>query len=148
MSILSWLFPSDEDRLRKARRLMSKGRYEDARRGLVHCKSPEAEALYDECSAAVDKEGAAAQTKQARASGFRGWRVEVTMKDARGKAQLEALILKELASAKVSLEALEVDQDAVQAAFGRAERKARNKGIAGAATLKLVPVMASGRVAL
>jgi hypothetical protein len=145
MSILSWLFPSDEDRLRTARSLMARGRYEKARRGLLHCKSPEAEALYDECSAAVDREGAASLKKEARAAGFRGWKVEVTMNDARSRARFEALIAGELTRARVDLDAPEVDQEAVQAAIARAERKARNKGIAGAATLKLVPVMEGGR---
>src|SRR5690348_454307 len=133
MSILSWLFPTEEDRLRSARSLMARGRYEDARRGLLHCKSPEAEALYDECSAAVDRESAASLKKQARAAGFRGWRVDVSMKDPRGKGRLEALVAAELERAGVDLETPEVDQEAVKAAIRRAEQKARNKGIAGAA---------------
>jgi hypothetical protein len=145
MSILSWLFPSEEDRLRKARTLMSKGRYEDARRGLIHCKSPEAEALYDQCSTAVDKEDVAAQKKHARAAGFRGWKVEVTMRDARSKAQFEALIVKELVRAGVDLETPEPDQAAVEVAFARAQRKAQNKGLSGNVAVKLVPVMAGGR---
>ncbi len=147
MSILSWLFPSEEDRLRTARTLMARGRYEQARRGLLHCKSAEAEGLYDECSVAVDREGAASLKKHARAAGFRGWKVEVTMKDGRGRARLEALIAGELTKAGVDLDTPEIDQEAVQAAISRAERKARNKGIAGAATLKIVPVMEGGPAA-
>ena len=54
MGLLSWLFPSDEDRLASVRTLMERGRYEDARKKLVHISSPEAEKLYDECSAKVD----------------------------------------------------------------------------------------------
>jgi hypothetical protein len=141
MPILSWLFPSEEDRLRKARDLMARGRFEDARKGLVHCKTPEAEALYDECSAAVDKKDAASLKKQARAAGFRGWRVEVAMKDRHAKAKLEALIAKELASAGVDLGVPDVDQAAVKAALARAQRKALNKGVAGAGTVNLVPIM-------
>jgi hypothetical protein len=49
MGILSWLFPSDADRLRMAWDLMARGRYEDARRRLGHCSSPKFKALYDEC---------------------------------------------------------------------------------------------------
>ena len=145
MGILSWLFPSEADRLRTARELMARGRYEDARRGLMQCKGEEADSRYDVCSAALDKETSAKLKKEARAAGFRGWRVEVTMSDARGKARMEALIAAELAKSGVDLETPEVDQEGVQKAIDRAERKARNKGIAGAATLKLVPVMEGGR---
>lgn len=141
MGILSWLFPSEEDRLRRARTLMAKGRHEDARRALLHCGSPEAEALYDACSVAVDKADAVTLKKRARAAGFRGWKVEVSMKDARGRAQLEALVARELTKAGVDLDTPEIDQAAVKAALARAGQKARNKGIAGAGTMKLVPVM-------
>ena len=92
MGILSWLFPSEEDRLRKARTLMAKGRHEDARRVLLHCTLPEAEALYDACSVAVDKADAVTVKKRARAAGFRGWKIEVSMRDAKGRGQLEALV--------------------------------------------------------
>jgi hypothetical protein len=141
MGILSWLFPTDADRLRKARALMAKGRHEDARKGLLHCHTPEAEALYDECSAAVDKADAVTLKKRARAQGFRGWRVEASMKNGRGRAELEAFIARELAKAGVDLDTPELDQAAVKAALGRAEQKARNKGMTGAAAVKLVPII-------
>jgi len=141
MGILSWLFPSDEDRLRTARALMAKGKWEDARRGLVHCKSAEAEALYEECSRAVDKAESVNVKRRARAQGFRGWKVEVTTKDPRGRAQLEAFIKKELERAGVDLDTPEIDQEAVKAVLARAEQKARNKGISGG-QMKLVPLMA------
>jgi hypothetical protein len=142
MGILSWLFPSDEDRLRKARALMTAGRFEDARRGLVHCHAPEAEALYEQCSVAVDKADAVALKKHARAAGFQGWRVEVNMRDARSRARLEALALQELQKAGIDLETPALDEDAVRAALARVQQKALNKGLAGAATMKLVPVTA------
>jgi hypothetical protein len=142
MGILSWLFPSDADRLRSARALMAKGKWEDARKGLVHCSSPEAEALYEECSRHVDKADAESLKKRARAEGFRGWKVEVTMKDARMRAKLEALIAKELEKAGVDLDTPQPDQNAVKAAVARAEQKARNKGIGGVGEMKLVPIMA------
>jgi hypothetical protein len=145
MGILSWLFPSDADRLRTARNLMARGRYEDARKGLVHCAAPEAEALYDECSRAVDAADAVSLDKQARAAGFRGWKVEVSMKDGRARAQLEALIGRELAKAGIDLTTAQIDQEKVKAALARAQQKARNKGIGGVGTMKLVPVMAQGR---
>lgn len=145
MGILSWLFPSEEDRLQRARTLMAKGRHEEARRLLLHCSLPEAEVLYDACSVAVDKADAITLKKRARAEGFRGWKIEVSMKDARGRAQLEALVARELTKAGVDLDTPEIDQAAVEAALARAGQKARNKGVAGAAQMKLVPVMAGGR---
>ena len=141
MGILSWLFPTDADRLRKARALMAKGRHEDARKGLLHCHTPEAEALYDECSVAVDKAFAVTLKKRARAQGFRGWRVEASMKKGRGRTELEAFIARELVKAGVDLDTPELDQAAVKAALGRAEQKARNKGMTGATALKLVPII-------
>jgi hypothetical protein len=141
MGILSWLFPSDADRLRKARALMAKGRYDDARKGLIHCRTPEAEALYDECSVAVDKADAVSLKKRARAQGFRGWKVEASMKKGRGRTDLEAFIARELAKAGLDLDTPELDQDAVKAALTRAQQKALNKGMTGASAIKLVPII-------
>ena len=142
MGILSWFFPSEADRLRKARALMARGRFEDARRGLLHCSTPEAEALYEECSAAVDKADAAATKKRAHAAGFRGWKVEVSMKDAQSRTRLEGLIARELDRAGIDLGTLEIDEAKVKAALSRAEQKARNKGMNTPGSMKLVPVMA------
>jgi hypothetical protein len=66
MGFLSWLFPSDEDRLRKARDLMARGLYGEARRALVGCKATEAAALDDECAAAIA--GAAAPAPSGRST--------------------------------------------------------------------------------
>ena len=142
MGIFSWLFPSEADRLRKARALFARGRYEDARRGLIHCTTPEAEALYDECSAAVDKADAVTVKKRARAAGFRGWKVEVSMRDAQSRARLEALIARELERSGIDLDTPEIDEAKVKAALDRAQQKARNKGMNSPGTMKLVPVMA------
>lgn len=142
MGILSWLFPSEEDRLQKVRDLMARGRFEDARRRLLECSSPEAEALYDECSAAVDKADAATLKKRARAAGFRGWKVEVSMKDAQSRTRLEALVARELERSGIDLEAPDIDEAKVKAALSRAEQKARNKGINSPGSMKLVPVVA------
>jgi hypothetical protein len=144
MGLLSWLFPSEADRLRRARALMARGRFEDARRGLVHCTSPEAEALYEECSAAVDKADAAEAKKRAHAAGFRGWKVEVTMKDAQGRARMEALVAKEMERAGIDLSTPEIDEAKVRAALARVQQKARNKGLNSPGTMKLVPVIAGG----
>jgi hypothetical protein len=142
MGLLSWIFPSEADRLQSARNLMARGRFEDARKGLVHCTSPEAEALYEECSAAVDKADAKANQKRAHAAGFRGWKVEITMKDEKAKAKLSAIIAKELERSGIDLAVLEVDEARVQAALDRAQLKARNKGLNSPGTVKVVPVMA------
>jgi hypothetical protein len=142
MGILSWLFPSEADRLATARALMAKGRFEDARRGLVHATSPEAEALYEQCSKAIDQEDLVRTKKVARAQGFRGWRVEVASKERR--RELEAFLLKELEKAGVDLENPALDEDAVKATLLRAQQKALNKGFRGATSVKLVPVIAPG----
>jgi UTP:GlnB (protein PII) uridylyltransferase len=142
MGLLSWIFPSEADRLQSARTLMARGRYEDARRGLVHCTSPEAEALYEECSAAVDKADVAANQKRAHAEGFRGWKVEVTMKDEKAKAKLLAIIAREIERSGIDLSALQIDETRVQAALDRAQVKARNKGLNSPGTVKVVPLMA------
>ena len=143
MGLFSFLFPTDEDRLRKARALMADGRHEDARSRLLHCKLPEAEVLYDECSAVLDVKDRATQKKRLVAEGFRGWRLEVTTKSARRRAELEGLIAAELKRAGVDLGEPDVDQAAEKQAFNRAERKARAGG--AEATVKLVPVVAAER---
>jgi hypothetical protein len=137
--MLSWLFPSDEDRLAKARALMAQGRYEDARKGLIKCAAPEAEALYDACCKGLEKSDQATMKKQLAAQGFHGWKVEVTVKDPRRKAELEALITKELTSAGLDLGSPDIDQDAVKAAFGRADRKAQRKSGSLTGSMRLVP---------
>jgi hypothetical protein len=143
MGILSWLFPSEADRLKTARALMAKGRWEDARRGLIHCTSPEAEALYDECSRAVDRADQVSLKKRARGAGFRGWKVEVTIRDPHARAQIEALAARELAKANIDLETPNLDEAAVKKALARVQQKAINKGLRGVGSMKLVPVMTS-----
>ena len=142
MGLLSWLFPSDEDRLASVRTLMERGRYEDARKKLVHISSPEAEKLYDECSAKVDAAEQGVMKKRLAAEGFLGWKAEVTASDPRLKTALEAAIAKELADAKVDLLAAQPDEAAVKAAIARAERKVRARGRQGQAAVNLVPKMA------
>jgi len=145
MGMLSWLFPSDEDRLDQARALMAQGRYEDARRGLIKCSAPEAEALYEACCKGLETSDRAALKKQLAAQGFHGWKVEVTVKDPRRKAELEAMITRELASAGLDLGSPDIDQDAVKAAFGRADRKAQRKSGGLVGSMRLVPITEAGR---
>jgi hypothetical protein len=141
MGLWSWLFPTDADRLASARALMARGKYEDARRKLVHVSSPEAEKLYDECSAKVDAAEQGVMKKRLAAEGFVGWKAEVTASDPRLKTALEAAIAKELADAGVDLQAAQPDEAAVKAAMARAERKVRARGRQGAASVRLVPQM-------
>jgi hypothetical protein len=146
MGIWSWLFPTDEDRLRRAREHMANGRHKDALTLLLHCHAPEAEALYDECSAALAGEERATTKKRLAAEGFHGWKVEVSVQNARRKAELEKLVAEEIARAGVDLGLPDVDPEAVKAAVARAQRRAkRNSRDAG--TIKLVPIAAPSRKA-
>jgi hypothetical protein len=135
MSIFSFLFPSDADRLRSARASIKAGEYEAARKTLLHCKGEEAEALYEECSAAIDKADKTRVKKGLAAQGFHGWKVEVTAKGARRKAELEALANRELEKAGVDLDLPELDQAAVKVALSRVSKTLKSE-----ATIRLVPV--------
>jgi hypothetical protein len=145
MGILSWLFPSEESRLERARALMARGRHDDARKGLIKCSSPEAEVLYEECCKALESSDRASLKKQLAAQGFHGWKVEVALKDPRRKADLERLIAREIAGAGLDLGMPDIDQEAVKAAFARAERKAQRAGRGGMGTVSLVPISQAGR---
>ena len=125
MGIWSWLFPTDEDRLAKARALMATGKHAQARKVLLHCKHEDAEKLYDECSVAVDRDEAASFKKQLKAEGFHGWKVEVGVKNAKLKAELEALITEELAKAGVDLSLPQIDEGKLPAAVRRAQRRTK-----------------------
>jgi hypothetical protein len=140
VSIWSWLFPSDEDLLRRARARMAAGRWVDARKLLVSCKAPEAEALYDECSRNVDKGEEASFKKRLKAEGFHGWKVEVDLKNARAKAEMERLVTEELQRAGVDMAMPEVDQTVFQKALGRAQRRAKVPS-REAGAVKLVPMV-------
>jgi hypothetical protein len=141
MGIWSLLFPNDDDRLRRARDLMAKGRHEDARKGLLHCKLPEAEALYDECCKHLEKDDRAAMKSQLAAAGFHGWKIEISLQNPRRKAEMEALVAEEIKKAGVDLDLPDIDQEAVQAAVLKAQRRARQKGAREAGEIKLVPIV-------
>lgn len=143
MGILSWLFPSARDPLQAARDLMAKGRYADARAALMRSKSPEADALYDECSAAIDAKERAATKKALAAQGFHGWKIEVSTRSARRRAELEALVAAELERAGVDLALPELDQEAAKAALESAQRLARRGG--GNVSVRLVPQVDAAR---
>lgn len=147
MGILSWLFPSDEDRLTRARALMAKGEYEKARASLVQCKAPEAEALYEECCAKLEPQERAAFKKALAGQGFHGYRIEVTTKNPKSKAELEALINEEIARAGVDLGMPDVDSAAVNAAVTRAQKRFQKTRGAGrdVGMVKLVPITPDGR---
>lgn len=144
MGFWSWLFPTDDDRLARARKLMAAGRYEDARRSLLQCKAPEAEALYEECSAALEPKEREAFKKQLAGQGFHGFRVEVTMTNPKRKAEFEALIAEEIARDEIDLGLPDVDPAAVNAAVARAQRRFRAKaGARDQGMVKLVPIAAA-----
>jgi hypothetical protein len=145
MGILTWLFPTEQSRLEHARALMADGRHDDARKGLIKCESPEAEVLYEQCCKALESSDRASLKKQLAAQGFHGWKVEVDLKEPKRKAELEALIAKELEKGGVDLDAPDIDEAAVKAAFGRAERKAQRPGRGGMGTVRLVPITPAGR---
>jgi len=140
MGILSWLFPSEESRLEKARSLMADGRHEDARKGLIKCTSPEAEVLYEACCKALEPSDRASLKKQLADQGFHGWKIEVGIKDPQRKADLERLIAGEITAAGLDLGMPDIDPEAVKRAIARAERKAQRSGRGGSGTVQLVPI--------
>jgi hypothetical protein len=141
MGLLSWLFPTDADRLRHARAMMAQGRHEKARAHLVRCSLPEAEALYDECCAAVDKADRPAEKKRLAAAGFHGWKIDVVSGSAGRRKELEGLVAQELTKAGVDLEVPDVDEAAVKAAVARAQRRASRTGRAEVGAVRLVPIV-------
>ena len=145
MGILSWLFPTEESRLEKARALMADGRHDDARKGLVKCSSPEAEVLYEACCKALESSDRATMKKLLADQGFHGWKIEVALKDPRRKADLERLIAGEITAAGLDLGMPDIDQEAVKKAIARAERKAQRAGRGGSGTVQLVPIKKAGR---
>ena len=145
MGILTWLFPTEQSRLDHARSLMASGRHDDARKGLIKCESPEAEVLYEECCKALESSDRASLKKELAGQGFHGWKIEVDLKDPKRKADLERLIAREIASAGLDLDMPDIDQEAVKAAFMRAERKAQRPGRGGLGTVRLVPITRASR---
>jgi hypothetical protein len=141
MGIWSWLFPTGEARLAQARALMAEGRHKKARDILLHHEAPEAEALYDQCCAALEGELRESTKKRLAAQGFHGFRVEVELKSARRKKELEDLVTQELARAGIDLGVPDIDQDALKAAVQRAQRRMRGAGGREAPMVKLVPIV-------
>jgi hypothetical protein len=145
MGILTWLFPTEESRLQHARDLMADGRHDDARKGLIKCSSPEAEVLYEQCCKALESTDRATLKKELAGQGFHGWKIEVDLKDPKRKADLERLIAAEIARAGLDLDLPDIDQEAVKAAFMRAERKAQRPGRGGMGSVRLVPIAKASR---
>lgn len=141
MGLWSWLFPTDADLLARARSLMAAGRFEKARSVLMGCKLPEAEELYDECSAAIDKADLPNQKKRLKDQGFHGWKIEVATKSPKLKRDLEAMVAEELASAGVDLGLPDIDQKVFDQCVKRAEKRARKGGATEVGRVQLVPMM-------
>ena len=137
MGLLSWLFPTDADLLSRARASMDAGSYEAARKMLARCKAPEAEALYDECSAKIDKADRASIKKKLGARGFHGWKIEVTAKGVKRRAEIEALAIKELTKAGVDLDMPDIDQALVKEVFATVFKTLKSD-----AAIRLVPIPA------
>lgn len=141
MGILAWLFPTEADNLARARALMADGRHDKARKLLMRSSLPEAEKLYDECSAAIDKADRPAEKKRLAAEGFHGWKVDISGASANRKKELEKLAAEELEKVGVDLGLADIDQAAVKAALMRAQRRASRGGTANVGAIRLVPIV-------
>jgi hypothetical protein len=134
------LFPSEEERLRRVRAKMARGEFEAARKAVMHCTGPEAEALYTECSAAIDAGERAGVKKQLAAQGFHGWKVDVSARGVRRKAELEKLVIDELTKVGVDLALPDLDEAAAKGAISRLQRRLATSGREPVA-IRLVPVL-------
>jgi hypothetical protein len=139
MGLMSWLFPTDEDRLANVRALMAAGRYEKARSAAFRLKSEDAEKLYDECCKHLEKHDAAKMKQELAKGGFHGWKIEVNVASEKRRAELETLIAQELEKAGIDLGMPDIDEKALQAAVNKAQRRAK-KGNASAGNVRLVRV--------
>ncbi|HVY46031.1 MAG TPA: hypothetical protein VHB21_09135, partial [Minicystis sp.] len=119
---------------------MAAGDFDGARKAVMRCRGEEAEKLYAECSAAIDRGERAGLKKQLAAQGFHGWKLEVSAKGARRKAEIEKLVAEELAKAGVDLDLPELDEAAAKAAIARAQRRVASAGREPVA-IKLVPLI-------
>ncbi len=139
MGLFTWLFPTDDDRLAKVRRLIAGGHFEKARAIAARLKSHEAEALYNLCSAQLEKSDRQKFKVELEKQGFHGWKIEVGNAGVKRRAELEKLIGEELEKAGVDLGLPEVDEKLFQKAVGKAQRRARTGSAAGA-SVRLVRV--------
>jgi hypothetical protein len=144
MGLWSWLFPNDEERLRRVRAKMEKGDYEAARKAVMHCTGPEAEELYAKCSAKIDESERAGVKKQLAAQGFHGWKIEVSARGARRKAELEKLVADELAKAGIDLAMPDLDEGVAKGVIARVQRKLAASGREPVA-IGLVPLLDKAR---
>ena len=143
MGIWSWLCPTETVRLGNARALMEQGKYDKARSQLMRCSSPEAEALYDECSVKIDQKDRTTLVKRLASEGFHGWKIQVDVASAKRKKELEGLVAQELTKAGVDLAMPNVDQDVVKEAVQRAQRRARPGRDPGTVKLVRAPARAA-----
>jgi hypothetical protein len=139
MGLLSWLFPSDQDRLDRAKARIERGEYESALKDLLHCKLPEAEALYDKASDLLSKKERVLLKKQMANQGFHGFRVDVTITNAKVKAEIEAVVMEEMRKAGVDLEMPDFDEEAAKKAIDRASRRVKNR-TREPGMIRLVPI--------
>jgi hypothetical protein len=145
MGLWSWLFPSEQERLASVRAKMAKGDFEGARRAVMRCSGEEAEALYAKCSMEIDKAERAGMKADLAAQGFHGWKVEVSAKGVRRKAELEKLVGDELEKAGVDLALPSIDDAAAKAAIARVQRRLAAAG-REAVAIRLVPLVDKRRL--
>ncbi|MFO0591976.1 MAG: hypothetical protein U0441_30800 [Polyangiaceae bacterium] len=141
MGLLSWFFPSDAENLEKARALMKAGKHEKARKILAHVSAPEAEKLYDECSAVIDKAEAKFYKKQLADVGFHGFKIEVSSKNPKRKKEIETLVAEEMEKAGVDLGLPDIDEKKVRAALARAQKRASRGATNDVPAVRIVPVV-------
>jgi hypothetical protein len=123
MGLWSWLFPNEEDRLRRVRAKMAAGEYVAARKAVMHCQGEEADRLYTECSKHIDVAEKVGVKKQLAAQGFHGWRVLVSARGQKRKAEIERLVTAELEKAGIDLDLPDMDEAEAKKAVARVQRK-------------------------
>lgn len=141
MGLLSWFFPSDADNLDRARALMKEGRHDKARKILAHCDAPEAEKLYDECSAIIDKAEAKFVKKQLADAGFHGFKIEVSSKNPKRKKEIEAIVAEEMEKAGIDLGLPDLDEKKARAALAKAQKRASRGSTTDVPTVRIVPMI-------
>lgn len=146
MGLLSWFFPSDADNLARARALIADGKHEKARKILIHCHAPEAEKLYDECSAVIDKAEAKFVKKQLADAGFHGFKIDVSTKNPKRKKEIEALVAEEMEKAGVDLGLPDIDEKKVRSALAKAQKRASRGATTDVPMVRIVPVIDKSKI--
>jgi hypothetical protein len=140
MGLWSWLFPNQEERLRRVRAKMAAGDYESARKAVMRVKGDEAEALYAECSKHIDVAEKIDVKKKLAAEGFHGWRIDVSARGQKRKTEIEKLVRAELEKVGFDLDLPEMDEAEAKKAVARVQRKIIGAG-REPVEIRLVPLL-------